>query len=263
MKYTIGIDCGSKTIKLVLFSISQHSLIDAIVFDNNANPKDLINSEIAALLTKNHLDMTHIVKTASTGYGRYLSENSDFIQSEIICHAKGSNYFFPDINTVIDIGGQDSKIISVTNNGKVLDFVMNDKCAAGTGRFLEKVAQIFAIPIQSMDSLAQMKDKDISISSTCVVFAESEIIGLMNKGEKIENIIYSIYVSIAHRIFSQSGGLNLCGPAAFVGGVAYHKTMLQILSNLFNFNFMSPSNPSITGALGAAIIASEKYLKNV
>ncbi len=262
MKYTCGIDCGSKTVKIAIFSIENHQLIDAVFIDNSVQSKENISRQISVLCNKNNISLNDIVKIASTGYGRYLIENSDFIQSEIICHAKGCHFIFPNVKTVIDIGGQDSKIITLSDNGKVLDFLMNDKCAAGTGRFLEKVASIFNMPLRNMDLCASNKDKLISISSTCVVFAESEIIGMINKGEKPENIIFAVYESIAHRIFSQSGALRITDPIAFVGGVAYHSTMRDILSDLFKVAFLIPENPSITGALGAAIIAAEKYNKS-
>jgi len=257
MKFSVGIDCGSRTIKLLLFNQVTKSIIDYNIIESGLFPDQIIKKELETLLLKNYLSFEKIHAIFSTGYGRNNIGLNFTSKSEIICHAKGVNFLLPNANSIIDIGGQDSKIINIDQNGKVLDFIMNDKCAAGTGRFLEKVANILNCRLDQLSELASQYDKNITISSTCVVFAESEIIGLLSTGEKPENIIYAVYNTIAHRIKSQAGALFLKGPLAFVGGVANHHIMLNLLNKTFNLEIVSPSNPSLTGALGAAILASE------
>jgi predicted CoA-substrate-specific enzyme activase len=257
MKFTVGIDCGSRTIKLLLFNLETNSIIDYNIIESGLFPDQLIKKELDALFSNNNLSFENIHAIYSTGYGRNNIGLNFTSKSEIICHAKGVHYLLPCTNSIIDIGGQDSKIINIDQKGKVLDFVMNDKCAAGTGRFLEKVANILNCRLDQLSELASQHDKNISISSTCVVFAESEIIGLLSTGEKPENIIYAVYNTIAHRIKSQAGSLSLNGPLAFVGGVANHHIMLSLLKKIFCLEIISPQNPSLTGALGAAILASE------
>ncbi len=274
MKVSIGIDCGSRTIKMVVINIMNYQIIDSSVTENGLFPLKIINDQFNKILLNNKLEIDNIVCIAGTGYGRnsIVLENLESVKesgiichifSEISCHAKGTHQLLPFCPTIIDIGGQDSKIINISNQGKVLDFVMNDKCAAGTGRFLEKLAQILNMNIDDLDCLAVKHNKVVSISSTCVVFAESEIIGLLAKEEKAENIIYSIYQSIARRIVSQAGSVSVCKPIAFVGGVAHHHSIKTIFSELFSSEVFSPENPSITGALGAAILAIEQYKKQV
>jgi len=268
MRVSLGIDCGSRTVKAVLIDCITKEIIDYYIVENGLFPIKNINRLINMIMDKNNLNSSNIMAIGGTGYGRNsisLANLERFIDSqvpiykfsEIICHGKGSYYLLPNCKTIIDIGGQDSKVIMVNNNGKAIDFVMNDKCAAGTGRFLEKLAQILELGIEELDSLALNHDRVITISSTCVVFAESEIIGLLANEEKAENIIYSIYLSIAKRILSQTGTMEISKPISFVGGVAHHKTIKQIFAELFESEIFTPENPSITGALGSALLALE------
>lgn len=258
MNITAGIDCGSRTIKIVLYDSSENSIIDYSITETGLFPDSIINEQLQALLIKNQLKSQDLLRIYSTGYGRNAISFNTTSKSEITCHAKGTHYFLPETKTIIDIGGQDSKVICINHKGKVLDFIMNDKCAAGTGRFLEKVALLLQCNLDEMNEKALNHSKSLSISSTCVVFAESEIIGLLTKGEKAEDIIYAVYKSIAHRIKSQTGTLNIKQPIAFVGGVAHHKTMAKLFMEYFNTIILSPEQPSITGAVGAAIMAAKE-----
>ncbi|MCB5250511.1 MAG: acyl-CoA dehydratase activase [Candidatus Cloacimonadales bacterium] len=268
MKVSVGIDCGSRTVKAVIFDCETKEIIDYGILDNGLFPLKNINKLLDNILIKNQIKPYDIASLAGTGYGRNSVNLHNlnslknqqiplFTFSEITCHGKGSSYLLPDCHTIIDIGGQDSKVILIDDKGKTIDFVMNDKCAAGTGRFLEKLAQILDMSLDMLDPLAKQHDRKIIISSTCVVFAESEIIGLLANEEKAENIIYSIYSSIARRVFSQSGTLSLTKPISFVGGVAHHETIKEIFSELYECEIKSPENPSIAGALGAAILAND------
>ena len=251
--YSIGIDSGSRTTKLCLYNIVNNSIIDYYKEETLKNHEEQIDKIISQQLIYNNIDQSQIESIVITGYGRKNYSKSNRYSSEIICHASGVNYLNKKIKTVIDIGGQDSKIIKLSDNGKVKDFLMNDKCAAGTGRFLEKIAEYFKISLEDMGKIALSSTKDVEISSTCVVFAESEIIGLVSSGEKIEDIINSVLKSVVHRILSMSGAVGLDFPVAFVGGVARNVGMVRLMKELIGDDIYIPLMPEYTGAVGAAL----------
>lgn len=250
---TIGIDVGSTTSKIVLFDYSQMKIVDWNYTATGVTPKKTANKLFQDILAKNGLNKVDYV--VSTGYGRKLVDFKDKISSEIICHARGLSFLNPEIRTVIDIGGQDSKVIVIDDNHKVVDFVMNDKCAAGTGRFLEVVATILETSVEDLSDLAFMAEEEIDIDSTCVVFAESEIIGMIAKGYSRQTIVKAVHKSIAKRIINQVHSLNWQAPLAFTGGVSFNKSMKKILEEMLELPLYTYETPIITGALGASLIA--------
>jgi predicted CoA-substrate-specific enzyme activase len=264
--YSIGIDSGSRMTKFCLFDINKKSLIDYSITETKPVYEKQLNEIIEFHLHKNKVQTCQVTSIITTGYGRKNYSKATKFSSEIICHAKGVNYFNPNIKTIIDIGGQDSKVIKV-NNGKVIDFIMNDKCAAGTGRFLEKVAEIFSLSVDDLGKLSILSENKISISSTCVVFAESEIIGLISQGIQKEDIISAVHKSIIHRVLSMANNLYIDLPIAFVGGVANNIGIIKILNTYLKTEYLQnnltndhnnlqvfiPDIPDITGALGAAL----------
>ncbi len=261
-RHTIGIDCGSRSIKVVLFDIDQEQIVDYLIESTGINPSKTIRSSYQSIILKNKLEEKSLKNIVATGYGRNLVSFANLVSSEIHCHAKGVLYFNDQIRTVIDIGGQDSKMIQINEQKKVTDFVMNDKCAAGTGRFLEKTADIFQTDLEEIDKIGLGYKGLLEISSVCVVFAESEIIGLINTGQQASDIIASVYHSIARRVRTMGSHLDLAGPIGFVGGVARNKLMGNMLELEFNRDIYVPANPTITGALGAALTGFEKYIKD-
>jgi predicted CoA-substrate-specific enzyme activase len=179
--------------------------------------------------------------------------------TEITAHARGVQYYFPDASSVIDIGGQDSKVIIVhPKTGKVIDFQMNDKCAAGTGRFLEVMSNALEVPIQDLGPLALSSKTPEKVSSTCTVFAESEVISLFAQGAKKEDIAMGIHLSIAQRVGAMAKRINVKPISVFCGGVAWNTAVKKALEKELGFEIMVPENPQITGALGAAILAFEQ-----
>jgi len=251
--YSIGIDSGSRKTKLCLYNIATNEIISCHQEDTLYNFEKQIDDMIENQFRITHLDKHLLHSIICTGYGRKNYSKATMSISEIICHAKGVYEHNKNIKTVLDIGGQDFKIIKLSENGKVIDFVMNDKCAAGTGGFLEKVSQYFKINWEDLSAYSELSDKNIEISSTCVVFAESEIIGLVSSGEKKENIIKAVHASIVHRLLSLSGSIPLQCPVAFVGGVAKSPCMVKTLSQYLNHDVYVPEKPEFTGALGAAL----------
>ena len=249
--YTIGIDAGSRNTKFCLFDTKNHRVCYTQIQDTTNKHDAQLESFIKKIKIEKNINTEQIKDIITTGYGRKKYENTTRTSSEILCHARGTYFYNPEIATIIDIGGQDSKIIKTTKNARVMDFLMNDKCAAGTGRFLEKVAKFFEVEVISLGLMDDRADKDIEISSTCVVFAESEMIGLIAKGETKENIIKAIHNSIAHRILSM--GINIEKPVAFVGGVAKNTGMVNAIKRYLNANIYIPPLPEFTGAIGAAM----------
>jgi len=250
---TIGIDLGSRTSKLAVIIDGKHEL--SFHRTTGVNPKITGTELLDAALGKLGITETDISKIYSTGYGRNIVPFSHKRISEISCHAKGVNFLFPEAKSIIDIGGQDSKGILVNGKGRVLDFVMNDKCAAGTGRFLEVAANILEVTVDDLGELALQSDSEVAVNSTCVVFAESEIIGLISQNVSAADIIRSVHLSIAKRTRNMIARLHWQKPLLFTGGVAKNIGMVKALEEILETEIKTPNDPFITGALGAAYFA--------
>jgi len=250
----IGIDSGSRTTKIVVYDSGKREIIFSNIVDSGINPKRVSGKILEDALKLTGISEDQILTINSTGYGRNVVSATNRAISEISCHAKGVHFFHPDVRTVIDIGGQDSKVISINEQGKVAEFAMNDKCAAGTGRFLEVVGTILGTTVEELSGIAETADKEISISSTCVVFAESEIIGLISSGETKGNIIRSVHYSIAKRVANLLTQIAIFPPIAFTGGVAHNLSLAEAISSQLGKDVIIVKNPDITGALGAAIL---------
>jgi predicted CoA-substrate-specific enzyme activase len=197
-------------------------------------------------------------KIIATGYGRKSVAIADKAVTEITCHAVGAHYLNSAVRSIIDIGGQDSKAIVVDENGGVKDFAMNDKCAAGTGRFLEVMARALEVDINDFGEVSLEADTPAKISSLCTVFAESEVISLISKGEKRENIIAGIHESIASRVVAMAGRIGLSAPLMMTGGVAKNKGVVKALEAKTGYGIEVSEKTQVTGAIGAALIASSQ-----
>ncbi len=253
----IGIDIGSLATKIVLLD-KDKKLIDWRVARSTYDFKKIAYDLFTEILAHNNLKKSDVYVT-STGYGRNTIDFKDNRITEITAHGKGVQYFFPDARSVIDIGGQDSKVIIISpKSGKVIDFQMNDKCAAGTGRFLEVMSDALNVPIEDMGALA-LKSKNIaSISSTCTVFAESEIISLFAQKVPKEDIAAGIHQSIAKRVGGMSKRMNVEPLLVFCGGVAKNIAVKKHLEVELGFEIVIPEYPQLTGAIGAALISMDK-----
>jgi (R)-2-hydroxyacyl-CoA dehydratese activating ATPase len=251
---TAGIDAGSRAIKIILFETEQNHVMASAVCDQGIDQQTRARQLFDQLLRDNHLKDSDIKASVATGYGRHLLDFCDTTITEISCHAAGVSYHIPTAATIIDIGGQDSKLIRMNGCGRVRDFVMNDRCAAGTGRFLEVVSQRLNVPLEELGPCAQKSDQPAQISSMCVVFAETEIIGLLANGQSRENIIAGVQKSIARRLVAMAGN-DIASPIIFTGGVALISGMKDAFSNLLEEPITLCPQPQLTGALGAAILA--------
>jgi predicted CoA-substrate-specific enzyme activase len=251
----IGLDIGSRTAKGVLLANGNiYTAITPTGLDMQETAGELLNK----LQEKSRLDTSSVEYIVGTGYGRISLEFENVphqIVTEISCHAMGAHYLNPRTRTIIDIGGQDCKAIKVdTVTGKVVEFALNDKCAAGTGRFLEKVAQLLKIKLDDLGKVALKSQKTSEISSQCVVFAESEIISLKAKGEKPEDIAAGIHVATARRVYNLLNRVGIESDIVFTGGVSKNKGMKAALETLLKTGFIDLSlDATYAGALGAAV----------
>ncbi len=250
---SLGIDAGSTTIKII--GIDENK---SIVFKKIENSEPEVEKQIKRLLK--NIDLSKITIVA-TGYGSNLIEFADKKVTEITCHAVGAFNYFNKGGTLIDIGGQDSKVVIISDNGKVLDFTMNDKCAAGTGRFLENIAWRLKIPVEKIGDMAINSENEVKISSTCAVFAESEVISMLSRGEKLEAVIKGLHRALAKRIGAMAGSLNIYPPIILSGGVAKNRAIQKMLQDELGFEALIPEDPQIIGAYGAAILGANNESK--
>jgi predicted CoA-substrate-specific enzyme activase len=251
---TAGIDSGSRTVKCILWDGSK--IIGKSRVDAGLNPQATAKQVMEEVCAWANVTPAEIQAICATGYGR-ARINATHRVTEITCHARGLAHYLPTAKSAIEIGGQDSKVLRLGSHGKVEDFAMNDRCAAGTGRFLEVVAARLGCTLEHLGHLAQDSTDPAPISSMCVVFAESEIIGLIAAGAQPGNIVAGVFNAIATRVTALAGRL-LTQPTAFTGGVALIPGMQESLTKTCGSRVLIPEDPLYTGALGAAIIAGER-----
>jgi predicted CoA-substrate-specific enzyme activase len=253
-----GIDIGSTSIEVVLYdgTVVGHAVTLTGVYPNK-NAKETLEN----LLQKLSFIPQDIKYTVVTGYGRHYYKDADLATSEIICHAIGVHHYFPETCTIIDIGGQDSKFIQTDGRGKVINFVMNDRCAAGTGKFIEMTANILNISLEEISAVALRASDIYEITSMCAVFAESEIIGLIHQGIPLEAILKGVFQAIARRVLNMGRNINYSTKdIVLTGGVAKNLGVVAALTET-GYSIVVPPFPEITGALGAAIIGFNGMLR--
>jgi (R)-2-hydroxyacyl-CoA dehydratese activating ATPase len=253
-----GVDAGSRTTKVVLLDSGSLDVVAAGVVDQGIDQDELARNLLKRLLHENGIGNGHIGPVVGTGYGRKLISFADKTITEITCQAWGIRQRMPDARTVIDIGGQDSKLLRLNADGTVGDFVMNDRCAAGTGRFLELLAAQLGVKLDRLGELARRSRNPAIISSMCVVFAETEIIGLLASGVTTEDITAGVLASIATRVAAMSGR-ELNAPVVLTGGVAMVPGMDAALSTILGQTVSVAPQPQLTCALGAAILAMRHH----
>lgn len=251
----VGIDIGSLSSEALI--LGPDGILTYSVMPSGADHQRAATKCLKKALDKASLDEGSISMTVATGYGRIRIPFADRQITEITCHARGARFFFPDTRTVIDIGGQDSKVITLDDRGSVNDFIMNDKCAAGTGRFLEVMAAALETEIGEMGRMSGEAKRGVNISSMCTVFAESEVISMIAEGHPREEIIRGIHESIGRRIYRMTKRLKVRNQIAFSGGVAKNQGIVKTLKALFGTAINIPQEPQIVGALGAALYARD------
>lgn len=260
-KFVAGVDVGSVATKAVVAD-NRGELLSYNILRSGAVHEKAARTAIEAALKDAGRQFDELSYIVSTGYGRARIPFSNIEITEISCHAKGAKRLFSEAHTVIDIGGQDSKVIGVGDNGNVLKFVMNDKCAAGTGRFLEVMAGALEVELAGLSELASLSQKELDVSSTCTVFAESEVISLIASGCDKTDIAAALFRSIARRVVGLVAQVGLRERVVMAGGVAKNSGAVRALEERLETSFLIPPEPQIIGAWGAAIIAAERCQSN-
>ncbi len=250
-----GVDAGSAATKAVI--VENHKAIAHAIVPTGANGRNASVNALEKALVNAKLTRGDLKNIVSTGYGRRNVGFAENAVTEITAHAKGAKALFSSAMTIIDIGGQDSKVISLDEEGRINNFVMNDKCAAGTGRFLEVMARTLEVSLEDLGALSLSAGKPAKISSMCTVFAESEVVSLIAQGEKREAIIAGLHEAISKRIAGMVKQVGLRREVVFTGGVAKNVGMKASLERVLGLNINIPAEPQIIGAFGAALIAEE------
>ncbi len=252
-KYYVGIDSGSTSTELLALD-KEGNIAKSVMVRTGANAA----AGAQSALEKAGISKEEIIKLVATGYGRKNIDFADDNVTEITCHARGAKHLFPEVRTIIDIGGQDSKVISLDENGKVTNFVMNDKCAAGTGRFLENMAKVLELNIDDMAEIGLKYKNDLTISSMCTVFAESEVVSLIAENHSVPDIVHGLNKSVAVKTNALAKSAKDFSFVIMTGGVARNKGVVSELEKQLKTTLHIPEQPEFCGALGAALIAAEK-----
>jgi predicted CoA-substrate-specific enzyme activase len=253
--YTAGIDIGSISTKAVIMRDGQ--LLASRVILTGYNAENAGKKVFDAVLDDLQISASAITRIVATGYGRKGLAMADKSITEIMCHATGARYLNPLIRSIIDIGGQDSKAILLDDRGKVANFAMNDKCAAGTGRFLEVMARALEVNLDEFGRMSLKADLPARISSLCTVFAESEIISLIAKGEKRGNIIAGIHESICVRVLAMANRIGIKSPVMMTGGVAKNIGVVRAFEKAIGSPIEVSDYAQVNGAIGAALLAQD------
>lgn len=259
MRYIGGVDVGSTQTKAVI--IDEHGkVVGRALLDMETSMVTIAQDAYRAALADAGLAEDQVVRVASTGYGRYNVSFGDQQVTEITCHARGAVALFPGTRTVIDIGGQDTKAIAVKADGQVADFTMNDKCAAGTGRFLGAASYALEMPLSDLGPLALKSQNPVRITTTCTVFAESEIISHLSKGIPPEDVLMGVHQAITSRCVSLARRVGVHSEVTFTGGVSRNVAIVKLLEDSVGMKINVSPDAHFCGALGAALFARDHVL---
>jgi len=252
---TAGCDIGSLTAKAVILKDSE--IMAKEIIRATARPEESALAVMKLICAAAGINMENIDRLVGTGYGRKHIPFVNSVESEIACHARGAFHQAPGTRTVIDIGGQDAKAIRIDDRGEVIRYAYNDKCASGTGRFLEIIADSLDLSLEELGALSQKSTVILTISNQCVVFAETEIISLVNEGREIPDIISALHRAVANRVASLARGIGVEEEVLMTGGVAKNPGMFSALAGALGLDLKAVSDPQMNGALGAALIAED------
>jgi len=252
-QYFAGVDIGSTMTKVVIMN---EAVLASVIGPTGPEHRKLANRVMEEALAKAKLAFEDITYVVATGYGRINVPFADKQITEISCHARGVAHLLPEVRTVIDIGGQDSKGIKL-KEGRAVDFVMNDKCAAGTGRFLEVAAEELGVSLEDMGRLSLEAENRVEISSTCTVFAAQEVVAKLSEGVALSDIIAGLHEAIAIRIYGMVRRLKIEREVALTGGGAKNIGLVKALEAKLGFPVLVPPEPLLTGAIGAALLGRD------
>jgi predicted CoA-substrate-specific enzyme activase len=259
MPYAAGVDVGSTQTKAAIID-EQGVLVGRSLIDTGANVVRAAEQAYELALAAAGLDEREVGFIVGTGYGRYRVTFGDAQVTEISCHGRGAVHMFPGTRTVVDMGGQDTKAIRVSANGEIANFCMNDKCAAGTGRFRGAAAAALEIPIGELGPLALRAERPVKITTTCTVFAESEVLSWVAKGKKIEDILQGVHQSIVSRSLGLMRRVGIEPEVTFTGGVTKNIGMVKALEAALGYGVNVGTDSHYMGALGAALFARDRIV---
>ncbi|HEY8855391.1 MAG TPA: acyl-CoA dehydratase activase [Candidatus Dormibacteraeota bacterium] len=254
-----GVDVGSTQTKAVVMD-DRRRVLGRSLIDTGGIVTAAAENAFQLAVADAGVERSDVVYVVGTGYGRYRVTFGDTQVTEISCHARGGQYLFPNTRTVLDIGGQDTKAIKIGPEGQVLDFCMNDKCAAGTGRFLGAAAMALDIPLGELGALALVAKNPVKITTTCTVFAETEIINWLARGKKVEDVLMGVHQAIATRSISLLRRVGVEDELTFTGGVTRNIAMVQILGEMLETHLNVSEEAHYMGAIGASLFALEKAM---
>jgi len=259
MAYAAGVDVGSTQTKAVVID-EDGKIVGRALIDTGANVVAAAEHAFELALAEFDISPEEVEYVVGTGYGRYRVTFGNTQITEISCHGRGAAHIFPNTRTVVDMGGQDTKAIRVNAQGEIDDFCMNDKCAAGTGRFLGAASVALDIPLGELGEVALTSSKPVKISTTCTVFAESEVLAWLGKGKKIEDILWGVHKSIASRSIALMRRVGVDGEITFTGGVSRNIGMVTALEERLGQKLNVSEDCHYMGALGAALFAMDYIL---
>lgn len=252
-----GCDVGSLSAKAVL--LKDGAVLSSSIIKAKTKPEESAEEVIRKALDKAGLSLQDIRASVGTGYGKERIDFVDRKESEIVCHAKGAIWSLPSARMVIDIGGQDAKAIKMDERGRIKRYIYNDKCASGTGRFLEIMADALEIELEEMGERGKLFTEKLTISNQCVIFAETEVVSLVNEGKEVNNIVNALHYAMANRVASLAKSIGLDEDIVMTGGVAKNIGVFDALAEGLGRPVKKLENidPQLNGALGAALLAAE------
>jgi predicted CoA-substrate-specific enzyme activase len=259
-EYFAGIDIGSTMTKTVILD---GGVIASVIGPTGPEQRKLANKVMEEALRKAGLSFDAMTYIVSTGYGRINVPFADKQVTEISCHARGVSSLFPQARTIVDIGGQDSKAITVDHHGRVTNFIMNDKCAAGSGRFVEVIADTVGLKLEQMGDLSLQSTHPAQISSICTIWAQQEVASRLAEGVPIPDLVAGVHRSLADRVARMVKRLKLQQEVILTGGGGKNKGLVKALSEQLDCEILVPQEPLITGALGAALLGKDLYEKSL
>ena len=259
MAYAAGVDVGSTQTKAIVLN-ERGQIVGRALIDTGANVVQAAENAYVQALQDGNIREEEVEFVVGTGYGRYKVTFGDTQITEISCHARGGVHLFPETQTVVDMGGQDTKAIRISPAGEILDFCMNDKCAAGTGRFLGAAADALGIGLSELGPTALRAEKAVKISTTCTVFAESEVVSWLGKGKKVEDILLGVHQSIVSRSLGLMRRVGIEPQVTFTGGVAKNQAVVEVLQKELGFAVNVSEESHYMGAIGAGLFAMDHIL---
>jgi predicted CoA-substrate-specific enzyme activase len=259
--YSAGIDLGSTMTKVVIID-NDGKILAQVIQHTGAEHRRLANQVMDEALKQAGLPFEEIASVIATGYGRINVPFADRQITELSCHARGVFNYFPSVRLAIDIGGQDSKGLKI-KDGKLIDFVMSDKCAAGTGRFLEVLSSALGLRVEELGEISSRSTQKVPVSSTCTVFGYQEVISRLSEGLAVEDIVAGLHEAIASRVAGMVKRLKVEPDVVFTGGVARNRGVVKALEENLRCRILVPKEPLLSGALGAALLGRESVLKSL